>query len=82
MLGPSRLPRQCSRPTCSEHATATLTYVYASGVVTLDRLSAVRDPNDYDLCTRHADRVRVPNGWHLEDRRIAQDRRLAARLAG
>lgn len=78
--GPDTLPfvlRQCSRPTCSEDATATLTYVYGGRLVFLDLLSTARDPNDYDLCARHADRVRVPNGWGLEDRRSVH-----ARLAG
>ena len=28
-----------------------------------------RDPHGYDLCERHAARLRVPHGWRLEDRR-------------
>jgi hypothetical protein len=51
--------------------------VYGGRLVFLDLLSPARDPNDYDLCARHADRVRVPNGWRLEDRRS-----VPARLAG
>jgi hypothetical protein len=51
--------------------------VYGGRLVFLDVLSTTRDPNDYDLCARHADRVRVPNGWRLEDRRS-----VPARLAG
>jgi hypothetical protein len=38
--------------------------------VWLDELSTERDPHGYDLCERHADRLRVPAGWRLEDRRI------------
>jgi hypothetical protein len=37
--------------------------------VWLEDLTAERDPHDYDLCDRHAARLSVPNGWHLEDRR-------------
>lgn len=69
--------RQCSRPGCSEDAAATLTYVYAGRLVFLDVLSAERDPNEYDLCGRHAARVKVPEGWRMDDRR-----RHHARLAG
>jgi hypothetical protein len=38
--------------------------------VWLDELSTDRDPHGYDLCERHADRLRVPAGWRLEDRRV------------
>jgi hypothetical protein len=48
---------------------ATLTYEYARGAVWLDDLWPDREPHRYDLCGRHADRVRVPHGWRLEDRR-------------
>jgi hypothetical protein len=37
--------------------------------VWLDDLSGDRDPHAYDLCERHADRVSVPSGWSLDDRR-------------
>ena len=70
--------RQCSRPGCAEPAAATLTYVYARQAVWLDELSLERDPHGYDLCARHAARVRVPNGWELDDRRAG----LLSRLAG
>lgn len=52
-------------------------------MVWLDDLTASRDPHDYDLCERHTDRLSVPNGWRLEDRRsrrvlvFAASRRLA-----
>ena len=70
--------RQCSRPGCAEPAAATLTYVYARQSAFLDELSLERDPHGYDLCARHADRVRVPNGWQLANRRSE----LLTRLAG
>ena len=72
--------RQCSRPGCAETAVATLTYMYARQFVWLDDLAGERDPHAYDLCDRHASRVRVPNGWRFDDRRVPV--RLFARLAG
>jgi hypothetical protein len=48
-----------------------LTYHYASGTAWLDALAGEREPHGYDLCHRHAERVRVPHGWHLVDRRAA-----------
>ena len=63
--------RQCSRPACSERAVVTLTYVYARSQVWLDELLAERDPHAYDLCRRHAGRLSVPVGWHIDDRRAA-----------
>ena len=72
-------PRHCSRPGCSEGASATLTYQYARQAVWMDGLSAERHPHDYDLCARHADRLRVPAGWRLDDRRPG---RVPERLAG
>lgn len=70
--------RLCSRTGCSEHAAATLTYVYGDAQVWLDPLSAEREPHAYDLCARHAGRVTAPRGWHVVDRRVPQ---LGWRLA-
>lgn len=50
-------------------AIATLAYQYGRSLVWLDDLFDERDPHAYDLCARHADRLSVPNGWRLEDRR-------------
>jgi hypothetical protein len=61
--------RQCSRPTCAEPASATLSYQYAKGVAWVDELTVDRDPHGYDLCWRHASRISVPHGWRLDDRR-------------
>jgi len=61
--------RQCSRSGCSEMASATLAYDYSSSTAWLDRLVGERDPHRYDLCSRHADRLSVPSGWFLDDRR-------------
>jgi hypothetical protein len=64
------VPRHCSRPGCSEPAEATLIYNYSEQRAWIDPLTRDRDPHSYDLCRRHADRVRVMNGWELFDRRF------------
>jgi hypothetical protein len=65
------MDRQCSRPGCSTHAGATLTYDYSAGLVFVDRLADEAHPMSYDLCLRHADRLSVPNGWDKHDRRVS-----------
>ena len=61
--------RQCSRTGCAEPAAVCLSYDYARRSVWLDVPAEVRDPHSYDLCLRHAERVSVPHGWSLDDRR-------------
>jgi hypothetical protein len=63
------MPRHCSRPGCGERAVVTLTYQYGRSQVWLDHLRPERDPHAYDLCQRHAARLSVPQGWHVDDRR-------------
>ncbi len=65
-LAPRRL---CTRTGCSERAEVTLTYDYSQSHAWIETLSAERDPHTYDMCTRHAERLSVPTGWHLDDRR-------------
>lgn len=64
--------RQCSRTGCSDPAAVTLTYDYGQSQVWIDRLAPERDPHHYDMCDRHAERLSVPRGWHLDDRRGAR----------
>lgn len=64
--------RQCSRTGCSDAAAITLTYDYGRSQVWIDRLAPERDPHHYDMCDRHAERLSVPRGWHLDDRRGAR----------
>jgi hypothetical protein len=61
--------RQCARPGCSAPATTTLSYDYAGRTVWLDPLLDDDHPARHDLCDRHANRLSVPNGWRLENRR-------------
>lgn len=63
------MTRQCARPGCSQPAVATLTYDYGGQAAWLDRLSAESHPMTHDLCEAHAERLSVPQGWHMEDRR-------------
>ena len=65
----SERPRHCARPGCGSGATASLSYRYAERVAWLDDLSGEADPSIHDLCAAHADGLRVPVGWTLEDRR-------------
>jgi hypothetical protein len=64
--------RSCARPGCGGVAVATLSYAYGESVVWLDDLAAEGHPMIHDLCSLHAASVRVPRGWHLSDRRVAE----------
>jgi hypothetical protein len=57
-----------------------LSYDYAGRIVWLDALLEDDHPARHDLCGRHADRLSVPNGWRLEDRRHATPAAAAAQL--
>jgi hypothetical protein len=62
--------RTCAKPSCSISASATLTYDYGGQTAELESLNAEAHPMRYDLCTDHADALRVPIGWALVDRRV------------
>lgn len=70
----------CSRPACQRSPAATLTYDYGSRVATVDHL-APSHPMQYDLCAEHTERLSVPNGWSLVDRRIGNVVDLHGRIA-
>jgi len=74
--------RHCSRSTCTELSTITLTYQYSRALVWIDDLAHERDPHAYDLCERHGQRMTVPTGWRLEDRRNRFRVVVPNRLAG
>lgn len=78
MARPIVAERQCSRSGCSDTAAVTLTYHYGQSQVWIDRLSPEREPHAYDMCERHAARLSVPLGWHLDDRRRARRGALIA----
>ncbi|MEJ6720465.1 DUF3499 family protein [Ilumatobacter sp.] len=62
--------RQCTRTGCSERAECMLTYDYGQSHAWIEELLFERDPHTYDMCARHAARLSVPSGWHLDDRRV------------
>jgi len=66
------MSRTCARPGCNGAAVATLTYDYANRTAWVERLSHEPHPMTHDLCARHADGLSVPQGWHLEDRRVVE----------
>lgn len=70
----------CSRPACARPPAATLRYDYASRVATVDHL-APSHPMQYDLCAEHTERLSVPNGWTLVDRRLGRVVDLHGRVA-
>lgn len=73
--------RTCAKPGCSTSATATLTYDYANRTAWVERLDAEGHPMCYDLCTEHADALRVPQGWALQDRRVRYPAALPQSIA-
>lgn len=67
--GHRTMSRICARPGCDRHAIATLSYNYANSEVFLEDLASEKHPMVHDLCDRHAETLRVPNGWTLTDTR-------------
>ena len=63
--------RLCSRPGCAADASATMTYDYTARSAWIDDLEPESEPNQYDLCATHADRLAVPQGWARSDRRAS-----------
>ncbi|MGH9186045.1 MAG: DUF3499 family protein [Acidimicrobiales bacterium] len=64
------MTRHCARPGCGRTAVATLSYDYTNGTAWLDALISQPHPMVHDLCGAHADRLSVPRGWRLDDRRV------------
>lgn len=63
--------RRCSKPSCSQPAVSTLTYVYADSTAVLGPLATYAEPHCYDLCQMHSERLTAPRGWEIV--RIAPD---------
>lgn len=57
--------RNCSKPSCSERAVATLTYVYQDCTAVLGPLATYAEPHCYDLCEKHSERLTAPIGWEV-----------------
>jgi len=70
--------RTCAKPSCNISASATLTYDYAGQTAWVEPLNSEAHPMRYDLCTDHADALRVPMGWALADRRVQYPHAVAS----
>ncbi len=64
------VPR-CERPECSQPAAVRWGFDPRRLLVWLDR-PGDDGSIDHGLCTTHAQRLRPPRGWWLDDRRLAQ----------
>jgi Protein of unknown function (DUF3499) len=73
--------RTCAKPGCNTSATATLTYDYSARTAWVERLAAEAHPMRYDLCSDHADALRVPQGWARQDRRVRYPAALSHAIA-
>jgi hypothetical protein len=71
--GEQPMSRICARPSCSEHAAATLSYSYADRTVWIEPVSPENDPMTHDLCADHAERLVLPLGWTRRDIRAVAD---------
>jgi hypothetical protein len=58
-------PRACSKIACVNEAVSTLTWDYADSMAVLGPLSRAPEPHSYDLCSKHSDRLSVPQGWQV-----------------
>lgn len=69
---PRVMARRCARPDCHQVAATTLAYDYETSTVWLSPLSDQDHPMTHDMCEAHADRMSVPRGWQLRDRRTVR----------
>lgn len=77
--GRPAMSRKCARPGCGQPAVATLSYSYADGVVWVEDLAPDAHPMVHDMCSRHADDLRVPRGWECRDTRAVSTLLTGAR---
>lgn len=69
----SKFARACSRTSCRQSATMTLTYNYADSTAALGPLATFSEPHSYDLCELHGAKLTVPNGWSVIRQTITGD---------
>ena len=60
----------CVRPMCGGAPAAALHYDYAASTVWLDPMTEELVPGAWVICVAHAERLGVPAGWTLVDRRV------------
>jgi hypothetical protein len=61
--------RRCARAGCSAPAAATLRFPSTQREAWLRDIDPDASRSQGDLCSRHADAVRLPRGWQLHDER-------------
>ncbi|MDZ7679188.1 MAG: DUF3499 family protein [Acidimicrobiales bacterium] len=71
------MSRVCSRPGCTEPATATFAYAPSQLAAWIGDLADDRRAIGHDLCDTHADRLSVPAGWTLTDERTQPEPRVS-----
>lgn len=57
--------RICQKPACTNVAAYTLTYDYVDSMAVLGPLASGDQLDGVNLCSKHADRLVMPNGWNL-----------------
>ena len=65
--------RTCSKVACVGDAVSTLTYDYADSMAVVGPLSYSPEPNSYDLCSKHSERLSVPQGWKVVRHEVMRD---------
>jgi hypothetical protein len=68
------VPQRCERPGCREFASATYALNPAKRSITLDNFVEAESTSLNVLCKTHADRLKMPKDWLIDDRREANPR--------
>ena len=68
------MPQRCERPGCREFASATYALNPAKRSLTLDNFIEAESAGLNVLCKTHADRLKMPKDWLIDDRREANPR--------
>ena len=63
------MAQQCERPGCTDLATVEYIINPQSLLLTLQNYEVVKGERRSALCATHGDRMSVPKGWSLDDRR-------------
>ena len=63
------MAQQCERPGCAQPATVEYIIDPQSLLLTLQNYEVVGDERRSALCATHGDRMSVPKGWSIDDRR-------------
>jgi hypothetical protein len=67
--------RSCAKTRCPNEAVATAGLTYERRQVVVGDLTPQANPNLFDLCPLHVERLRPPLGWALLDERTPEPAR-------